>query len=1284
MRQFFDIYGDAEFPKIILKNIEEENIALIQEGDITGFTPTLQFTGTTTISFTIEDSVEEPQIEYYDDIMLNNRIYVDGLDKERMFVIKECEEHTDNKTKTKTVNAIALEADMTNPITLLAGTYTFFDPLKPQESLMHLITKQNAEWGIGEIDTELAIMKFKFEEITMPTYQFLMTNVSEAYACVFSYDEIKKKINATTNGKAAKNKNIVLMYEDIINDVTKTPISEKFATAMETVGSGGLSVATVNPLGTNTIYNFNGVKDRMSVALRNAVTIWDTKVKTNQKPYADKLTILNDKNAEMQTLKTQQVNIQAIRDAKKEAMSVYVETGNTDNDDYRKLVDEYNKAIRDDVAKQVEIDTKKAEIDIVFAELKAINESLSLANNFTPQQIVLLSRYIYSTKVTDENYIQTDKMTNKEIQDMAQKLYDKYTLVLEKHCKELVSVTVSMNNFMRCLERREYTTSLELGDVITIQMMDDTYADLTVLEATWNYDDIETMSMTFADGLRLVGYKYENADNAIRQSVIDATVKGELVGWTEASKNNGVMNDMQNGGLDANLIAIKSNDKEEIKFDNTGLMARSYDKDLNTYSKEQLWLVHNQILLTDDSWETVKCAIGKLLFADGTTWGYGISAQIILGKILCGQRCIIQSGNTYVTIDEFGIRVENGAIEIKDKNGKAFIDGEKITLGDGKVGMTTYDNKLPDVPDLRIWAGSKDYDSRDTALFRVYDDGKVVMMNAEVHGDVITPDGGICNHGSGNDALFYGGTDESNRNNAKFQVSHNGKLKAQDADIKGTVACSKLLLNGQDVLTNNASQIDSKYIANLEVGSIKADTARIDTMWSKNLFVDKLESGFTKLLYDPKDTTTTTVNSNRIVGERQDWVTYQVDSLQWQYYQVDGDKGVKKDVYYVYLVGDYHLDWFTFSSMYERAIEWKPKTSYPKHQIVYSGSEYKYVAIDNMPNTITTWEAMDGSIALAVTENTFKVKIKKILQETVKSYKGFEELELSSGETTVMPVEVNGSGTEYGSKKGQSVSFKDDVGQTQIQYLQNNSSKLGKRMNMLTGNYEYIDPKTGEWKVEIFGYGGGGGNIVAHKDKTSLTESDRTGTNCLHVGYSSTGSKIVGETSTIYTSGLTILGWEEVTKSQPIDPTGLLYKLGNEYDSKTGGWSQHDIPPVGSGTTKSIVKQSSALKLYGKCIANTSVYPSFITVNKINTVGAKGIRIKLNCDKGYITSSAIVVSFGGEPSTNIVWGRPQVGDFELSWNNIPQGEYKIAVILQVNELSTYEITAHIYELELLY
>ena len=117
------------------------------------------------------------------------------------------------------------------------------------------------------------------------------------------------------------------------------------------------------------------------------------------------------------------------------------------------------------------------------------------------------------------------------------------------------------------------------------------------------------------------------------------------------------------------------------------------------YDGEQLRIVNNCIVLTDDGWETAKTAVGKLYLGKdkngNDVYKYGVAGDVIIGKIIAGNNLIIaggseENGDYSVTIDDKGLTINNGDILIKDPNGKKvfgvedgqmYLDGSIVATG---------------------------------------------------------------------------------------------------------------------------------------------------------------------------------------------------------------------------------------------------------------------------------------------------------------------------------------------------------------------------------------------------------------------------------------------------------------------------------------------------------------------------------------------------------------------------------------------------------------------------
>lgn len=275
---------------------------------------------------------------------------------------------------------------------------------------------------------------------------------------------------------------------------------------------------------------------------------------------------------------------------------------------------------------------------------------------------------------------------------------------------------------------------------------------------------------------------------------------------------------------------------------------------------------------------------------------------------------------------------------------------------------------------------------------------------------------------------------------------------------------------------------------------INAETAHILNAWIKNLFVEYLETNMDAKL----DRTSIDRHFIRIINEREEMVYQELDTSQTEPLLIPDPRGDGGTVQVYFTSIGSHPD------------------------------AYRYFTITN-PKSIHTGLS-DAEVA------AFRVMVKKVKKEGVKYSKAFKKVKMSNGVETVTPAVIWGEGIGEGDK-GKAEEYKDIVGWTLKQHNENNSGFCGIRGNAQKGAMEYYNWINQQW-VPIGGtVVGGAGNVIFHKDKVALTNADLSNSNALHVGYSSTGAKIVGENSTIFLSA-TVLGAEIVTKAQPIDPIG--------------------------------------------------------------------------------------------------------------------------------------------------
>jgi len=314
---FFDYYSQFEIPNISLAN--PDGTLLYNLGTIYDRQLKLRFNALSEFSFTAPSSVDSVATDYYD--LLDYRRIID-IENIGRFTIVGKDESNDGIIREKSIKCYSLESELSfKKLSLFKGDYKFYDLVTPAPTLLGKMLNYLPEWSIGSIDSELNALYRWFDITDTNIYAFLMNDVSQAYQCIFTFDTISKTISAHTVENATSNSDIFLSYDNLVQKIQINEITEELVTALNVYGGGELYINTVNPLGTNTIYNFDYYKttDWMSAGLISALDTWDAAIVSNQTTYANLLTslkannvILVTKESELETLEGEKLAFEEV------------------------------------------------------------------------------------------------------------------------------------------------------------------------------------------------------------------------------------------------------------------------------------------------------------------------------------------------------------------------------------------------------------------------------------------------------------------------------------------------------------------------------------------------------------------------------------------------------------------------------------------------------------------------------------------------------------------------------------------------------------------------------------------------------------------------------------------------------------------------------------------------------------------------------------------------------------------------------------------------------------
>jgi hypothetical protein len=287
---------------------------------------------------------------------------------------------------------------------------------------------------------------------------------------------------------------------------------------------------------------------------------------------------------------------------------------------------------------------------------------------------------------SNPNYTSDNKETVAEQLEMAKELMDVADAELSKACMLQRTVSTSLGNLLILPEFEQLYDSFALFNYIRIQT-DDEILKLRLIGIDFSGDSIQDINVTFSEQIETVDRKTSDIENILNSAQSMATSFPVTVRQAKQGESaNKEFVDIHANGLNATKAMITNNDNNEVTITNIGLLAKRMD-DEGYYGKKQLRISGNGMYLTDDAWDSLKMAVGEIIYNDKPC--YGVLADVLVGDLIVGNELNI-TGNITVGNDlKIGgvIQSENYDPEKKE--------GSMLKLGDGTFdfagGNLTYD-----------------------------------------------------------------------------------------------------------------------------------------------------------------------------------------------------------------------------------------------------------------------------------------------------------------------------------------------------------------------------------------------------------------------------------------------------------------------------------------------------------------------------------------------------------------------------------------------------------------
>lgn len=702
MQVKFDYFNMPEDPQLFVCNANNHRLAPIARYADPNGTNTLNITmnynRTSELSIQIykfiEDTFHREALnsrgiaECYQYIKNFRQIHVEGLG---YFVITEATEVNDGFDPYWDVKATSCELEINSKgIVLPKGTYQFWDADSPSNTILGKILNLCPNWSVGTVSPTIAVLSRTFDDLSQTVYNFMMNDMANAYSCICDFNIENRKINIIDMSSEIPSTDILLTYDNVLNNVKVDQNSENIITAVNVSGGsdsvdGSFDITSVNPIGGNVIYNFAYFMNTvdMDQSLIDAINAWQTKVNNNQTAFSNLVLQIQNAQSALETLQGDLADLNTDWNSLNRDLSVAMVANDGTYDVIKSQMN----------AKQSAIDSKKAEINnqnTVIANLESqlstLQSSLTIKNNFTTDQYKQLSSFIHQSDFKDENIIVTNSMTYATKQAQAQALYDKAELLLSQRCQPTSTVEIECINFILMPEFDRFREQIELGKMIHVEMSRGNILDMMLLQYQINYDTKE-LKIQVSNRHKLHDVYKDEAD---WQTQLQASANTLSLNQQKWSYPNGVITNIENfvaSPIDMTKNGIIAAPDQKMLIDDTGYHGFQYSN--GTYDPNQCWMTNQGLYFTTDAWDTVKCGFGKIKNKNGVNV-YGLNADaFVAGTIDCNILNVIniiasniKTGMLESTNGHYSLDMETGKVIMKDGTFSGIIESANILWTD--------------------------------------------------------------------------------------------------------------------------------------------------------------------------------------------------------------------------------------------------------------------------------------------------------------------------------------------------------------------------------------------------------------------------------------------------------------------------------------------------------------------------------------------------------------------------------------------------------------------------
>lgn len=729
-----------------------------------------------TASFKIYRDINGKKYEHYDDFQEDRLIMIQGISWYKIHV----ETNIENTGISKSITANSLECTLCNKRLIdfecntgeiLYDDYVktiFYDPTNPKGSLLHRVLNVAPSWSVGHVDATLANKQRSFDEDDIDIYSFLTGDVSEAFNCLFVFDTFNMTINAYDLDDYGEDTNIYISIDNLAQSMTESIDENSIITCYRVNGGDGIYINEVNPNSTNKIYNFEYYLPEMEESIQNKVKAYNEKYQSLKPQYEEIMKRLGDQIGVIQDLETRLPDSLDSKDWTKYGLEfldskvksfknideVYCAQGMNKPDSfnynlYQQNLEDLNNVTAEYNKRKSEVDSATEVYNFIIAERNAVQSQLDMDKWFTKDEWKTLDSYVVEETYSNDNYITTDNTTDTERFDIERQLFDVAWKDLSKKCRPQYQYSSTLSNVLTIPQFKGFLKYFQLGNFIRMATDYDTVIKLRLISFTVDYNDTSKIDVTFSDAIRVHGVCNDVASIISQANSAAMSFQFNKDQYDKSVNQSNFVEEMRKYGLDVANIPVKN---QHQSWDETGMWFRQWNEQKNDFDPEQIKIINNQIVFSDDGFQSAKMAIGKIPIDKNGNTVYAVNAEAILGKLFLGEYLTLQNNSGTYKFDDAGFIAKSGnnSVRIQPNQSEELFS---IYKGNNKQFYVDSDGNVHFMGDLTgssgIFSGQLKGGSINlgNGTFTVDKDGNLTANKGTFSGDLI---GGSININNGN------------------------------------------------------------------------------------------------------------------------------------------------------------------------------------------------------------------------------------------------------------------------------------------------------------------------------------------------------------------------------------------------------------------------------------------------------------------------------------------------------------------------------------------------------